>query len=482
MDARRSSLVILLCIAASGCVTPREKLPDAATNGPSGAGGTAGRAAGTTGSGGTGGLAIGAAGTGGAPSGGSGDTGNVDAASGSDAPAGVQDVASELPPVSCGALTAPPNGMIAVQTMTVGSVATYSCTKGYGPSGSATRSCQQDGTWSGTSPTCVIANCPALRSPTGGMVSAPTLTYGSMATYTCNTGYTLSGAPTSGCQESGAWSTPAPTCTIKDCGALGNPTNGTVNAAVTTFGAVAMYSCNGTFTLVGATTRQCQADGWSGSAPTCACPSPNVVCGSLCINTNTDTNCGGCNKACAPVVCPASTTCRTALQPMLTSNLCNNGVCKTVADCPYYNVPYTPPASGTLCGASADQICDGSGNCVSPTIPCGSGTCAVRPGACCNGVCESSTSGSACSGIGVTNQQCTSTADCGGGRACCAVWGYPGFLNISCVKDTASCVSTQPPSEGSAAVVCATSAECPTGLFCSAASSPMTLVGHKICQ
>ena len=56
-------------------------------------------------------------------------------------------------------------------------------------------------------------NCPNLMDPTNGMVSFSATTSGSSATYTCNTGYQLDGASTRTCQSDGTWSGSAPTCT-----------------------------------------------------------------------------------------------------------------------------------------------------------------------------------------------------------------------------------------------------------------------------
>ena len=57
------------------------------------------------------------------------------------------------------------------------------------------------------------------------------------------------------------------------CGQPGIPSNGQVNtSAGTSFGDVAKYSCDIGYTLNGPAERTCQADGrWNGSVPTCEC-------------------------------------------------------------------------------------------------------------------------------------------------------------------------------------------------------------------
>ena len=58
---------------------------------------------------------------------------------------------------------------------------------------------------------------------------------------------------------------------VVDCGTLDDPDNGQVNhTAGTTFGQTATYSCNTGYNLTGDSTRMCQATGvWSGSEPPC---------------------------------------------------------------------------------------------------------------------------------------------------------------------------------------------------------------------
>ena len=59
--------------------------------------------------------------------------------------------------------------------------------------------------------------------------------------------------------------------TAVNCSTLSNPATGQVNhTAGTAFGQTATYSCDAGYTLVGDSTRTCQAIGvWSGSEPIC---------------------------------------------------------------------------------------------------------------------------------------------------------------------------------------------------------------------
>ncbi|HJL19970.1 MAG TPA: hypothetical protein RMH99_30175 [Sandaracinaceae bacterium LLY-WYZ-13_1] len=178
----------------------------------------------------------------------------------------------------CGPLVSPENGTVTASSTTVGADATYACDTGYDLVGDATRTCQTDGSWSGSAPTCVLVDCGSLSPPANGSVSAPTTTYGASASYACDFGYTLSGSATRTCEASGSWSGGAPTCDPVDCGALASPANGNVSYAATTFGSTATYSCNSGYTLSGSPSRTCDGTGsWSGAAPTCV----SMGCGSL---------------------------------------------------------------------------------------------------------------------------------------------------------------------------------------------------------
>ena len=63
------------------------------------------------------------------------------------------------------------------------------------------------------SPLSTAEDCGNLTDPVNGQVSHPAgTTFGQTATYSCNTGYNLVGDSTRTCQAEGNWSGSAPTC------------------------------------------------------------------------------------------------------------------------------------------------------------------------------------------------------------------------------------------------------------------------------
>ena len=85
----------------------------------------------------------------------------------------------------------------------------------------------------------------------------------------------LNGTAERTCQANGQWNGSVPTCERVSCGQLGDPINGRVDtSAGTSFGDAARYSCDTGSTLNGPAERTCQADGhWNGSVPSCLqCP------------------------------------------------------------------------------------------------------------------------------------------------------------------------------------------------------------------
>ena len=182
---------------------------------------------------------------------------------------------------TCSIVTCPPlsaAGTLSVnsQKMTYNSVATYSCETGHSMSGSITRICQADGTWSVSEPICSIVTCPPLFTTSPVTVSATNITYNSNATYSCEIGYSMTGFYSRTCQADGTWSGSEPTCSIVTCLAPTPPSQLSVIAPNNSYNSDATYSCEIGYSLSGSDTRTCQADGtWNGSEPTCSivtCP------------------------------------------------------------------------------------------------------------------------------------------------------------------------------------------------------------------
>ena len=116
--------------------------------------------------------------------------------------------------------------------------AIYTCDTGYNLTGDTVRICQSNGYWNGSDSTCsrklpiahvailivtenqllyfsmhAVVDCGNLTVPMNGMVNTSSGTNSLMrATYTCNTGYTLTGEATRACQSNGTWSGSEPTC------------------------------------------------------------------------------------------------------------------------------------------------------------------------------------------------------------------------------------------------------------------------------
>ncbi len=63
-----------------------------------------------------------------------------------------------------------------------------------------------------------VIDCGSLPNPVNGQVMFTVTTYNSIVTYSCNTGYLEVGGTTSRtCQDDGNWSDSAPSCQSKSC-------------------------------------------------------------------------------------------------------------------------------------------------------------------------------------------------------------------------------------------------------------------------
>ena len=67
---------------------------------------------------------------------------------------------------------------------------------------------------------------------------------------------------------------------VSDCGPLSDPGNGVVDTSNgTTFGEVATFFCDTGYSLIGDDQRDCQSDGlWGGTSPTCEIKGMSRLC------------------------------------------------------------------------------------------------------------------------------------------------------------------------------------------------------------
>ncbi|XP_052791561.1 sushi, von Willebrand factor type A, EGF and pentraxin domain-containing protein 1-like [Mya arenaria] len=188
--------------------------------------------------------------------------------------------------VSCPGLYAP-EGAVLEQIYRGGvTIASFSCNLGYSILGSSILTCRTDQTWDFQTPSCV--QCPSLVDPASGSVDVSTDGLTMEAAFVCASGYYLEGADVILCNTSGLWSEDSPVC-IK-CGDLASPDSG--NVLLSTNGTVThvQYFCDVGYSASGVSESRCLEDGtWELSdPPTCVpCdPLEDMVNGSVSYTTN----------------------------------------------------------------------------------------------------------------------------------------------------------------------------------------------------
>ena len=107
--------------------------------------------------------------------------------------------------VSCTSFSNPENGIVGCNTMedTVvlyEDVCFFSCNTGYELTGSTERTCQSDGSFSGSPVSCIIMECPSSSLPMNSMLAEScSSTYQSMCELQCQEGFNGTGNPSYVC-------------------------------------------------------------------------------------------------------------------------------------------------------------------------------------------------------------------------------------------------------------------------------------------
>lgn len=187
----------------------------------------------------------------------------------------------ECKKVSCGIPPAIANAVASqMENLLFNDTVVYSCLEGYNELGIDTTTCLSNRSWSLIDYTCTIVSCP-LFSPDEllyGTINVSSFTYGSNASFLCDEGYLLSGSSQATCTAQGIWSASLPTCMIVQCNELTALTHGRTLSASSTFGSIASFVCNTGYRLIGAEIIECLSNGqWNESQPACqivSCAAP----------------------------------------------------------------------------------------------------------------------------------------------------------------------------------------------------------------
>ncbi|XP_048255629.1 sushi, von Willebrand factor type A, EGF and pentraxin domain-containing protein 1-like [Haliotis rufescens] len=155
----------------------------------------------------------------------------------------------------------------------------YTCPEGYNIDGDADLTCEANGEWSGTAPSCHIVHCG--RPETEVLYDESEFTYGETLRFYCQTGFTLIGEAEGVCQADGSWSTSGQICIKVNCGIP--PTDALFVGSDFSYGGSVRYYCEEGQILIGEEEMTCQEDGtWSGEGQTCSL----VDCGPISVPTN----------------------------------------------------------------------------------------------------------------------------------------------------------------------------------------------------
>lgn len=112
----------------------------------------------------------------------------------------------------CSRLDAPPNGSLTyTNNQSIGSLALYSCEKGFQLSGNETRKCLKSNIWSGVSPVCEKINCVQPGPFPNGIISPVQKMYNfkDIIVYHCPV---TNQSVIAYCTSNGSWSQPPPLC------------------------------------------------------------------------------------------------------------------------------------------------------------------------------------------------------------------------------------------------------------------------------
>lgn len=151
----------------------------------------------------------------------------------------------------------------------------FDCSPGFRLVGPSHLSCFE-GRWTGSTPACAEVACDVPAEIPNGVIhftSSERFLAGAVANYSCELGYVLVGNSSRTCDPSGVWTGDAPHCEPVDCGSLPLVRHGVLVANASTSGAVGVLQCDEGFQPVGETHVLCGHLGqWLVENATCRDP------------------------------------------------------------------------------------------------------------------------------------------------------------------------------------------------------------------
>ncbi|EGD74966.1 hypothetical protein PTSG_12546 [Salpingoeca rosetta] len=131
---------------------------------------------------------------------------------------------------------------------------------------------------------CRAIVCPPLTLASGSATGTCNGAMGGLCSFSCYTGYRLEGSTSRTCQSNGVWTGSTTSCERITCGSLTHSQITMTGSCGGDFGDRCTYSyCPSGYAMRGSTTtRECTANGWTGSAPYCEkleCPAITSISG-----------------------------------------------------------------------------------------------------------------------------------------------------------------------------------------------------------
>ncbi|KAM3865308.1 uncharacterized protein ACN63O_011008 [Diretmus argenteus] len=190
----------------------------------------------------------------------------------------VKEVFAETSSCLCARPTLPANAeALGLQRFSnPGTELVLSCKAGHSPLlGPRSIVCSASGEWTKTRLICKPKRCPNPDDLSNGETYYEDTVYRSTINYTCLEGYTMHGASSAVCQANGTWSEPTPECKPVTCGLAPIPLLGKIvydkkiSGNTTEFGLKGTYECLPPFALRGNARGECTASGAWTAPPEC---------------------------------------------------------------------------------------------------------------------------------------------------------------------------------------------------------------------